>query len=43
LENIKQYLRVRDSVDIGPDGGIVWHLGTQRSVLPFICSCFNEC
>lgn len=43
LDNIKQYLRVPDSVDIGPDGGIVWHLGTQRSVLPFICSCCNEC
>ena len=43
LENIKQYLRVPGSVDIGPDGGVLWHVGTQRSVLPFFCSCCNEC
>ena len=42
MANIKQYLRTPGSVALDAEGGIVWHLGIQRSVVPRFCSFCNE-
>lgn len=42
IDNIKQYLRHPCAVEFSKDGGIVWRLGSQRSVLPGCVTCCYE-
>jgi hypothetical protein len=42
IENIKQFLRMRGSVELDEEGGIVWKIGPQRSAFPSFLSCCNE-
>ena len=39
LGNLRQYLRHPEAIEIGSDGGVVWRIGPQRSVLP-VCASF---
>jgi palmitoyltransferase len=42
IENLRQYFRVPGSVEVDSEGGIIWRLGPQKSVIPGFCSCINE-